>query len=84
MSVVLDEDTVVLDALDFDVPCKTCAEPAVSGISAVCCGVSTLKCADCYADWEQEVIAKLGRAVRCWVCSERGPLSFDWYRVVPL
>jgi hypothetical protein len=80
MSTLTDEDRVVLEALDFDVPCYECGEMAAWGISVVCCGMTTTKCIGCFARWETLVAQRLGRVVECQQCKHAGELSWDWYR----
>lgn len=80
----VDEDRVVLEALDFDVPCAECGGPAAWGLTAICCGMSTTKCLECFARWETIVAQRLGRIVECPGCKHVGNLSWDWYRTARL
>ncbi len=86
MSTLLDEDTAVLDAIDFDVPCATkrCDGIAAWALSTVCCRISTTKCDRCQEIWKAHVEAKLGTPVRCGSCGHESVLSWGFYRVVPL
>lgn len=86
MSTLIDEETIVLEALDFEVPCSTkqCDHAAAWALSAVCCGISTTKCEHCQEVWKAHVESKLGTPVQCGECGHRDLLSWAWYRVVPL
>lgn len=86
MSVLLDEETVILGTLDFDVPCATrrCDDAASWALSTVCCGLSTTKCDRCQEIWKTRVESKVGTPVRCGSCGHEAVLSWDFYRVVPL
>lgn len=86
MSVLLDNETVVLDGLDFEVPCATrqCDDKATWALSIVCCGISTTKCEHCQDIWKAHVERMLGTPIRCFSCGYEAVLTWDFYRVVPL
>ncbi|MCT1363930.1 hypothetical protein [Microbacterium sp. p3-SID131] len=81
MSTNIDEDRVVLEALDFSPSCEECGDEAAEWwVALSCCGVSTTKCLGCYARWETQVAMQIGRPVKSIRCTAEGYLSFDWYR----
>lgn len=89
MSVLLDEETVVLDALDFDVPCSyPVGEAHAAEVVARCrtCANGGFACTGhVQRDRERwDVSVALGAKPRCKQCKTTGTTFDDVFEAVPL
>lgn len=85
MSVLLDEETVVLEGLDFEAPCEHSEGHAAQRVVRIrCCRAGITLCTahvDLFRDWVEHLIANL--FTMCGLCG--APVgSWDDYEVVPL
>lgn len=87
MSVLLDEDTVVLEALDFEIPCAKCEQKAAFFVKCVGCNLNAGHlCAGhlTLVRLRLEGIVSMGITPVCAYCG-RESKSFDTaYQVVKL
>lgn len=78
MSTLLDQETVMIEALEFDVECWHEAHPATWSITCRTCGHGVFLCDPHLAEQRAqfEVSLKARRNPRCLTCSARGR-AFD-------
>lgn len=85
MNTLMDEETVVLEALDFDVPCRYGSHAAVVSITCRGCGRGALFCGGhaeyVRAEVERMIAASAALAVTCGHC-RRVAYTFDELVVV--
>ncbi|MEU4016211.1 hypothetical protein AB0E56_13210 [Microbacterium sp. NPDC028030] len=88
MSVLLDEETVVLDSLDFEVPCNRGEHAAEVMVRCRSCGSGSMLCRDHLAKVRQRVEEFLAaRAFALCKCADCGDFGFTFdelVEVVPL
>lgn len=89
MSVLLDEETVVLEALDFEERCmsKTAPEHSADFVTRFrCCGAGALLCERHLANQRKSVDALLARGERiiCGYCAAEFVSYEDSIEVIPL
>lgn len=87
MSVLLDEETVVLEALDFETPCAI-EDSHAAHYTVACrsCAIENILCgthAAGYRDWVEEKLA-LGNTVFCKRCGFHIKSFRAGFKVVPL
>jgi hypothetical protein len=88
MSTLLDEETVLLDALDFEVPCLTGGHAAQVSIACRHCKDQAFYCRDHWG-WKRRRIAEflslsLFSTVVCSACKTSAYSIEDLVQVVPL
>lgn len=86
MSVLTDEDTIVLESLDFEVPCSwrhAVAHPAEKSLSCRNCGDVRFSCATHIAEADM-VLATRPVMLTCTTCRAQARSVSGLYLVVPL
>ncbi|WP_067198868.1 hypothetical protein [Microbacterium sp. XT11] len=88
MSVLLDEETVVLEGLDFEVPCLTGGHAAQLSIACRTCQDQAFYCTDHWARKRREIEEFLSTSilsmVACASCKTVAYTVDDLVTVVPL
>lgn len=86
MSVLLDEETVVLDALDFDVECWHAGHGAAWSVGCRFCDQCVFLCDSHLDEVRHRFLESLavGRRPRCVKCQTRSESFDELFEAVPL